>query len=91
MGNRKRVSSPGSKRTPEDRAKWAKERQALVGTLITQAGTFEGAMVLEHIRGSQYTVQLSSGDEVYASHKKSKDGSRNKIFSHQGWNIWESR
>jgi hypothetical protein len=83
------AGSPG--RTAEDRARWAAERQQLVGTLITQEGTFEGAMVTEHIHGSQYLVELTDGTAVYASHKKNKDKNRNTNFSFQGWQVWEDR
>ena len=94
MSNRRRRSrgaAQGAGRSAEDRARWAKERQALVGTLITQPGSLEGAMVVEHIHGSQYLVELTDGTTVYVSHKKNKDMNRNSNFSHQGWNLWENR
>ena len=95
MNKGKQRRSRGRGRSPhrstEDRARWAAERRALEGTLITQEGTFEGAMVMEHIHGSQYLVELVDGTEVYASHKKSKDKDRNPNFSFQGWQLWEDR
>jgi|TARA_Y100000310_G_scaffold163350_1_gene163200 hypothetical protein len=75
--------------TPVQRAQWARERKALEGSLITQEGEFEGAIVMEHIRGSQYLVQLKSGQEVFAAHKKQKD-QRNGL-SFDGWQLWEAR
>ena len=73
----------------DQRALFAKERQALVGKLITQKG-WEGFIVLEHVRGSQYLVRAPDGKEVYASHKKAKrlpDGA----FTKGGWALWEDR
>jgi hypothetical protein len=72
----------------EDRAQFARERQALVGSLITQKG-FEGALVIEHIRGSQYLVRMPDGAEVFASHKKQRTGE--KSITKAGWRLWESR
>ena len=91
MSKRRKGRPDVPARSAEDRARWAAERQALVGTLITQEGTFEGAMVTKHVHGSQYLVELTDGSEVYASHKKSKDKDRNSNFSFQGWNLWEDR
>jgi hypothetical protein len=87
MANRRR-SEHRVKRTAEHRAKWARERQALVGKLITQAG-WVGALVKEHIRGSQYLIRLADGREVYASHKKQRQA--NGTFTEVGWKIWEDR
>jgi hypothetical protein len=72
----------------EDRAQFARERQALVGSLITQEG-FEGALVLEHIRGSQYLIRMPDGVQFYASHKKQRTGE--KSITKAGWRLWESR
>ena len=72
----------------EDRAQFARERQALVGSLITQKG-FEGALVIEHIRGSQYLVRMPDGAEVFAAHKKQRTGE--KSITKAGWRLWESR
>jgi len=72
----------------EDRAQFARERQALVGSLITQKG-FEGALVIEHIRGSQYLVRMPDGTEVFASHKKQRNGE--KSITKAGWRLWEGR
>ena len=74
--------------TAEDRAEFARERQALVGSLITQEG-FEAALVLEHIRGSQYLIRLADGTQVYASHKKQRDGET--AITKAGWQLWEQR
>ena len=74
--------------TGEDRAQFARERQALVGSLITQEG-FEGALVIEHIRGSQYLVRMPDGSEVFASHKKQRNGE--KSITKAGWRLWEER
>ena len=49
-----------TRRTAAQRAEWAKERQALVGKLITQEG-WVGALVKEHIRGSQYLIRMADG------------------------------
>ena len=72
----------------EDRAQFARERQALVGSLITQEG-FEGALVIEHIRGSQYLIRMPDGVQVYASHKKQRNGE--KSITKAGWRLWEER
>tara|TARA_Y100000310_G_scaffold50806_1_gene46867 strand:+ start:574 stop:837 length:264 start_codon:yes stop_codon:yes gene_type:complete len=76
-----------ARRTAEDRAQWARERQALVGKLITQEGWI-GALVKEHIRGSQYLIRLADGQEVYASHKKQRRLASG-AFTEGGWRIWE--
>ena len=75
--------------TAEERAQFLLERQALVGSLITQEG-FEGSLVLKHIRGSQYLIQLPTGQQLFASHKKQKndDGA---IITGSGWSLWENR
>ena len=74
--------------TGEDRAQFARDRQAVVGSLITQEG-FEGALVLEHIRGSQYLIRLADGTQVYASHKKQR--TNDEAITKAGWRLWESR
>ena len=74
--------------TPEQRAEWARERRALEGNLIVQEG-FVGAVVVQHIRGSQYLIRLADGSEVYASHKKQKDPSTGVVKA--GWKLWEDR
>ena len=74
--------------TAEQRAEFARERQALVGSLITQKG-WEGALVKEHVRGSQYVVLLPDGTQVYASHKKPR--ARRVGLSEGGWSKWEDR
>ena len=66
---RRRDKTRNRRLSAEDRAQFARERQALVGSLITQKG-FEGALVVEHIRGSQYLIRMPDGSEVFASHKK---------------------
>ena len=78
--------------SPEDRAKFARERRELVGSLVTQKG-FEGALVIEHIRGSQYLLRMPDGAEVYASHAKQRevDGVREQSISNAGWRLWENR
>ena len=79
--------------TAEPRAEFARERQKLVGSIISQKG-FEGALVMEHIRGSQYLVRLPSGEQIYMSHKKPrlrfKNYSKARI-TEGGWSVWESR
>jgi hypothetical protein len=72
------------------RAEWARERKALVGKIITQKG-LEGALIIEHIRGSQYLIRLASGDEVFVSHKKNKDSSDTQPIVSGGWKLWEER
>ena len=75
--------------TAEERAQFARERRELIGKLIIQDG-WEGAIVLEHIRGSQYIVRLADGREVYASHKKQK-GQGNDMLTRAGWRLWEEK
>ena len=75
--------------TPEDRAQFARERKALVGKIISQEG-FQGALVTEHIRGSQYVLRMPDGTEVFASHKKQKNLPNGALTS-GGWKLWEQR
>jgi len=78
--------------SPEDRARFARERRAVEGSVITQKG-FEGALVLEHIRGSQYLIRMPDGTEVFASHAKRReiDGATEQSVSAAGWGLWEAR
>jgi len=75
--------------TADQRAQFAKERGALVGKLISQKG-WEGALVIEHVHGSQYLIRLPDGEEVYASHKKAKQLPCG-AFTEGGWQLWENR
>ena len=77
------------RRTAAQRAEWAKERQALVGKLIIQEG-WVGALVKEHIRGSQYLIRMADGQEVYASHTKRRV-LPSGAFTESGWQLWEDR
>ena len=76
--------------SPEDRAQFARERRAVEGSVITQKG-FEGALVLEHIRGSQYLIRMPDGTEVFASHAKQReiDGPAAQSISDAGWRLWD--
>ena len=78
--------------SPEDRARFARERRAVEGSVITQKG-FEGALVLEHIRGSQYLIRMPDGTEVFASHAKRReiDGAAEQSVSAAGWTRWQER
>jgi len=78
--------------SPEDRARFARERRAVEGSVITQK-SFEGALVLEHIRGSQYLIRMPDGTEVFVSHAKQRDvdGSTEQSVSAAGWRLWEAR
>ncbi len=88
---KRRSKTKNRRLTAEDRAQFARERQELVGSLITQEG-FEGALVLEHIRGSQYLVRLPDGTQIYASHKKPKYKPAEDVFlTEGGWRLWEDR
>ena len=87
MRDMKRRSRTQNRRlTAEDRAQFARERQAVVGSLITQKG-LEGALVIEHIRGSQYLVRLPDGKEIFASHKKQRTSEES--ITKAGWRLWE--
>ena len=86
---RRRAYQKRERLTAEQRAQFARERKALVGKLITQE-PFVGALVAEHIRGSQYLLRLGDGTEVYASHKKQRQR-KNGAFTEGGWSLWESR
>ena len=81
-----------SKLSPEDRARFARERRAVEGSVITQKG-FEGALVLEHVRGSQYLIRMPDGTEVFASHAKRREieGVTEQSVSAAGWRLWEAR
>ena len=72
----------------QDRAKFARERRALEGSVITQKG-FEGALVLEHIRGSQYLLRMPDGTEVFAGHAKQRALEADKSISTAGWRLWK--
>ena len=74
--------------TADQRAHYARERKAVVGKLISQEG-FEGALVVEHIRGSQYLLRMPDGEEVFASHKKDKNNSDGGAIVSFGWRLWE--
>ena len=76
--------------SPEDRARFARERRAVEGSVITQKG-FEGALVLEHVRGSQYLIRMPDGTEVFASHAKQReiDGPAAQSISNAGWRLWD--
>tara|TARA_B100000287_G_C20548604_1_gene747563 strand:- start:90 stop:365 length:276 start_codon:yes stop_codon:yes gene_type:complete len=90
MAERRRKRSSGRQRlSPEQRAQFARERRALVGKIISQEG-FQGALVVEHIRGSQYLLRLPNGTEVFASHKKQRT-LPNGALSQGGWRLWEER
>ena len=78
----------GRRLSAEDRAQFARERRELVGSILTQK-SFEGALVLEHIRGSQYLVRMPDGTEVYASHKKQRN--QESSISSAGWTRWQER
>ena len=84
---KRRSRTQNRRLTGEDRAQFARERQALVGSLITQG--FEGALVIEHIRGSQYLIRMPDGAEVFASHKKQRTGEKSLTMA--GWRLWEER
>ena len=75
--------------TAEQRLQFKREREALVGSLITQQGNLCGALVKEHVRGSQYVLRLANGTEVSASHKKGVK--RHAGLSESGWRLWEDR
>lgn len=78
-----------SRLTAEQRLQFKREREALVGSLITQEGDFCGALVKEHVRGSQYVLRLANGTEVFASHKKRAESRAG--LSGGGWRLWEER
>ena len=86
---RRRSHQRRERLTAKQRAQFARERRALVGKLITQE-PFVGALVAEHIRGSQYLLRMASGEEVFASHKKQRR-LPNGAFTEGGWRLWESR
>ena len=72
----------------EQRRQWELDRQRIVGSIITQPG-WEGSLVKEHVRGSQYVVLKPGGVEVYASHKKGVQSTPG--VSEGGWRVWEDR
>jgi hypothetical protein len=79
--------------TAEQRMQFKREREALVGSLITQEGPLLGGLVKEHVRGSQYVVCKADGSEVFASHKKPRKGhpTASKSLSQAGWSVWDDR
>ena len=89
MSERKRQKSERKRLTAEARADFARQRRELIGKLIIQ-DDWEGAIVLEHIRGSQYLVRFPDGTEKFASHKKQK-GKGNDGLIRDGWQLWEEK
>ena len=89
MRRKNKIRNRRQQLTAEQRAQFARDRRALVGKLITQ-DPFVGALVVEHIRGSQYLLRMGDGSEVYASHKKQRQ-LPNGAFTEGGWTLWESR
>ena len=89
MSERKRQKSERKRLTAEARADFARQRRELVGKLIIQDG-WEAAIVVEHIRGSQYLVRFPDGTEKFASHKKQK-GKGNDGLIRDGWQLWEKK
>ena len=90
------IRNPRKKITADQRLQYKREREALVGKLITQKGPLCGGLVKEHVRGSQYVVCLADGTEAYASHKKAHRGHSKPPTSHSnvstdGWRLWEDR
>ena len=91
MSERKRRKSGRKRLTAEERANFARERRELIGKLIIQDG-WEGAIVIEHIRGSQYLVRFVDGTEKFASHKKQRwKGKGNDGLIRAGWKLWEEK
>lgn len=91
MNRRRTRNRPGHQRlTAEDRSVFKKEREALVGSLITQPGILCGALVKEHVKGSQYVVLLANGVETYVSHKKPRGAFSEAptSLSASGWKLW---
>jgi len=88
MRRKNKIQNRRQRLTAEQRAQFARDRRALVGKLITQE-PFVGALVAEHIRGSQYLLRLGDGTEVYASHKKQRQ-LPNGALTEGGWSLWES-
>ena len=76
--------------TAEDRLRFKREREALVGSIITQH-PFRGALVVEHVRGSQYLIRMPDGEELFVSHKKQKSKEDGTAISSTGWRLWENR
>ena len=90
MSGRRKSRGLGRQRlTADERADYARQRRELIGKLIIQDG-WEGAIVIEHIRGSQYLVRFADGTEKYASHKKQK-GKGNDGLIRAGWQLWEEK
>tara|TARA_B100000900_G_scaffold106829_1_gene88826 strand:+ start:137483 stop:138124 length:642 start_codon:yes stop_codon:yes gene_type:complete len=75
--------------TAEQRTQWARERREIIGGKITQVGTFQGALIVEHIRGTHYKIQLPSGAVIDAKHKKQKTLGGDELGA--GWSKWEKR
>jgi len=88
-GRRKSRGSGRQRLTADERAGFARQRRELIGKLIIQDG-WEGAIVIEHIRGSQYLVRFADGTEKYASHKKQK-GKGNDCLIFVVWELWEQK
>ena len=92
MGERRQRRSTSGRQslTPEQRLEFARARREIVGKVLLQED-WEGALVIEHVRGSQYIVKMPSGEEIFASHKKNKYESGDAAFTKSGWRKWEQR
>ena len=84
-----RATNTRQRLTAEQRLQFARDRRALVGKIISQQG-FQGALVVEHIRGSQYLLRMPDGKEVFASHKKQRVLPSGAL-SLGGWKLWDHR
>ena len=72
--------------TAEQKAAWARERRALVNFKITQPGPYNGALIIEHVKGTLYRVMLTNGEIVNVSHKKQKTLGGDELGA--GWSKW---
>ena len=89
MSERKRQQGHRKRLSADERSDFARQRRELIGKLIIQDG-WEAAIVVEHIRGSQYLVRFPDGTEKFASHKKQK-GKGNDGLIRDGWQLWEEK
>ena len=72
--------------TAEQKTQWAQERRSLVNMKITQPGPYEGALIIEHVKGTLYRVMLTNGEIVNVKHKKQKTLGGDELGA--GWSKW---
>jgi hypothetical protein len=77
--------------TGDEKTQFKFERETIVGETITQSGLFDGAKIMDHIKGTLYLIRLREpgGEVVHVHHKKQETLGGNELGA--GWRLWEDR